>query len=72
MVELEALHDEDVAGLLESMLGLSELPEGLAARVTESSEGLPFFVEEILRDLLEEGPARDGSTEGASTRPRRS
>ena len=55
VVELEALHDEDVAGLLRSMLGLVELPEGLAARVTESSEGLPFFVEEILRDLLEEG-----------------
>ncbi|MDL2716572.1 MAG: protein kinase [Acidobacteriota bacterium] len=55
VVELEALHEEDVAGLLRSMLGLAELPEGLAARVTDSSEGLPFFVEEILRDLLEEG-----------------
>jgi len=54
-VELAALRDEDVAGLLRSMLGLVELPEGLAARVAESSEGLPFFVEEILRDLLEEG-----------------
>ena len=54
-VELAALRDEDVAGLLRSMLGLAELPEGLAARVAESSEGLPFFVEEILRDLLEEG-----------------
>ncbi|HEY3348441.1 MAG TPA: protein kinase [Thermoanaerobaculia bacterium] len=55
VVELEALHEEDVAGLLRSMLGLAELPEGLVARVTESSEGLPFFVEEILRDILEEG-----------------
>jgi serine/threonine protein kinase/tetratricopeptide (TPR) repeat protein len=54
-VELAALRDADVAGLLRSMLGLVELPEGLAARVAESSEGLPFFVEEILRDLLEEG-----------------
>ncbi|MBK9061594.1 MAG: protein kinase [Acidobacteria bacterium] len=63
VVELEALHDEDVAGLLKSMLGLAELPEGLAARVAESSEGLPFFVEEILRDLLEEG--RLGAADGA-------
>ena len=55
VVELEALREDDVAGLLRSMLGLADLPEGLAARVTESSEGLPFFVEEILRDLLEEG-----------------
>ncbi|MEO8584894.1 MAG: hypothetical protein ABI584_01915, partial [Acidobacteriota bacterium] len=62
VVELEALRDDDVAGLLRSMLGLAELPEGLAARVTESSEGLPFFVEEILRDLLEEG--RLGTVDG--------
>ena len=55
VVELSPLRDEDVAGLLKSMLGLSELPEGLAASVAASSEGLPFFVEEILRDLLEEG-----------------
>jgi len=55
IVELTPLEDLYVAELLKSMLGLSELPEGLAARVTESSGGLPFFVEEILRDLLEEG-----------------
>ncbi len=62
LVELSPLRHEDVAGLLRSMLGLSELPEGLAARVAESSEGLPFFVEEILRDLLEEG--RLGTADG--------
>ena len=62
VVELSPLRDEDVAGLLKSMLGLAELPEGLAARVAESSEGLPFFVEEILRDLLEEG--RLGTADG--------
>jgi predicted ATPase len=55
LVELQPLEDEHVAELLKSMLGLSELPEGLAAQVAESSGGLPFFVEEILRDLLEGG-----------------
>ncbi len=55
LVELNPLEDLHVAELLKSMLGLSELPEGLAARVAEASGGLPFFVEEILRDLLEEG-----------------
>lgn len=55
LVELSPLEDLHVAELLKSMLGLSELPEGLAARVAESSGGLPFFVEEILRDLLEGG-----------------
>lgn len=55
LVELAPLEDLHVAELLKSMLGLSELPEGLSARVAESSGGLPFFVEEILRDLLEGG-----------------
>jgi histidine kinase len=55
VVELLPLEEDDVAELLKSMLGLADLPEGLARRVTESSGGLPFFVEEILRDLLEEG-----------------
>ena len=63
LVELSPLRHEDVAGLLKSMLGLPDLPEGLAARVAESSEGLPFFVEEILRDLLEEG--RLGTEDGS-------
>jgi len=62
IVELSPLRDDDVSGLLRSMLGLSELPAGLASRVAESSEGLPFFVEEILRDLLEEG--RLGAMDG--------
>ena len=66
LVELTPLRDEDVAGLLRSMLGLPELPEGLAARVAESSEGLPFFVEEILRDLLEEGRLGPADGEGAT------
>ena len=55
VVELTPLEDLYVAELLKSMLGLTELPEGLASRVAEASGGLPFFVEEILRDLLEEG-----------------
>lgn len=55
VVELLPLEDLYVAELLKSMLGLAELPEGLASRVAEASGGLPFFVEEILRDLLEEG-----------------
>ncbi len=55
LVELTPLEDLYVAELLKSMLGLSDLPEGLATRVAEASGGLPFFVEEILRDLLEEG-----------------
>lgn len=66
VVELAPLEDLYVAELLKSMLGLNDLPEGLAARVTESSGGLPFFVEEILRDLLEEGQLALLRGEGAA------
>ncbi|MBX7184111.1 MAG: protein kinase [Vicinamibacteria bacterium] len=54
-VELTPLDNTQVSDLLQSMLGLNELPEGLAEGVAGASGGLPFFVEEILRDLLEEG-----------------
>lgn len=68
IVELAPLEDLQVAELLKSMLGLGELPGGVAARVAEASGGLPFFVEEILRDLLEEGRlslVRGGALAGA-------
>lgn len=57
-LELLPLQEEDVAELLRSMLGLTALPPGLAHGVASSSDGLPFFVEEILRDLLEQGRLR--------------
>jgi predicted ATPase len=57
-IELLPLQEEDVAELLRSMLGLTGLPPGLAQGVASSSDGLPFFVEEILRDLLEQGRLR--------------
>jgi serine/threonine protein kinase len=57
-VELWPLEEPEVAELLRSMLGLSALPAGLGSGVMASSGGLPFFVEEVLRDLLEQGKLR--------------
>ncbi|MGE0452136.1 MAG: AAA family ATPase [Vicinamibacteria bacterium] len=54
-LELLPLQEAEVEELLRSMLGLTALPAGLGAGVAASSGGLPFFVEEILRDLLEQG-----------------
>lgn len=65
--ELLPLEEEEVGELLRSMLGPTLLPPGLAPRVALDSGGLPFFVEEILRDLLEQGKLRllDGAWTGA-------
>jgi len=57
-LELLPLQEAEVEELLRSMLGLSALPPGLGAGVAAASGGLPFFVEEILRDLLEQGRLR--------------
>jgi predicted ATPase len=64
-VELRPLDEREVATLLRSMLGVSGLPSGLADRVAEASGGLPFFVEEILRDLLEAGRLGEANFRGA-------
>jgi len=52
-LELEALSAGDTRRMLEAMLG-SEPPERLTAFV-EQAEGNPFFVEELLADLIDRG-----------------
>ena len=44
--------------LVENLLHVAELPEAIRKRVLAQSEGNPFFVEEILRTLIEEGVLR--------------
>ncbi len=52
---LRPLESSHVADLLTSMLGVDELPEAFVARVTNETAGNPFFVEEVMRTLMEEG-----------------
>ncbi len=52
---LQRLEVEEVAKMVQSMLGMAEAPLLFATRLHEETEGNPFFVQEILKSLLEVG-----------------
>jgi len=54
-ISLEPLNATDSLTLLGNLLGLAELPPGLRQPILERAEGNPFFVEEIIRALVETG-----------------
>jgi len=62
-IALDVLGEADTATLIRGVLGAEALPEGLVRRVHERAEGNPFFVEEIVRSMVERGtltPATGG------------
>ena len=54
-VRLEPLTRGEVALLLESMLGIDELPDSFVDRVARETSGNPLFVSEVMRSLVERG-----------------
>src|SRR5262245_34582827 len=52
---LEPLSREDADRLVGVLLAVEALPAALHARILERAEGNPFFVEEIVRQLIDEG-----------------
>ncbi len=54
-IELAPLPPQATADLLAALLGLSKPPEALAGPIFQYAEGNPFFVEELVRMLAEEG-----------------
>jgi DNA-binding SARP family transcriptional activator/class 3 adenylate cyclase/tetratricopeptide (TPR) repeat protein/regulation of enolase protein 1 (concanavalin A-like superfamily) len=50
---LEPLSDVESRALVGNLLHVEELPETLRARILGRAEGNPFYVEEILRSLME-------------------
>ncbi|MGH2593594.1 MAG: serine/threonine-protein kinase PknK, partial [Anaerolineae bacterium] len=54
-IELERLSPQAASELIAALLGLDESPLDLAGRIYTESEGNPFFIEEILKALAEEG-----------------
>jgi tetratricopeptide (TPR) repeat protein len=54
-VRLHALSHEDSSQLVDSLLHISNLPASLRARILDKTEGNPFFVEEVVRTLIERG-----------------
>ncbi len=54
-LELNRLSRPATADLVAALLGLDEAPADLVERLYRESEGNPFFVEELLKALAEEG-----------------
>ncbi len=60
-VFLDPLEPEDTSRLVSLLLEVEDLPPDLHARIVDRTGGNPFFVEEILRQLIDEGRImRDG------------
>ena len=66
LLRLGTLSRREVASLAASMLGVDELPAVLSDRLHGATSGRPFFVEEVLRALVERGVAavETGATMG--------
>ncbi|MDQ3985129.1 MAG: AAA family ATPase [Actinomycetota bacterium] len=52
---MEPLKDEQCASLIEKLLGTAGLDAATKTRITESAEGNPLFVEEMLSMLIDDG-----------------
>ena len=58
---LEPLDDAAVQQILDNLVGSQPLPVELASKIEEAAEGNPFFVEELLSMLMDDGILeRDG------------
>jgi class 3 adenylate cyclase len=55
---LAPLQVDESERLVENLLELADLPPHTRARILDQSEGNPFFVEEIIRTLIEQGALR--------------
>jgi predicted ATPase/class 3 adenylate cyclase len=53
-INLTPLSAEDGDSLVDSLLTVSDLPEALRKTISNRAEGNPFFVEEIVRTLIDE------------------
>ncbi len=63
-IALKPLSTEESHSLVDSLLVISELPEDLRQLIFQKAEGNPFFVEEVVRTLIDSGSlTRDESGE---------
>ena len=54
-VALEPLGGDSQRALLESMVGAGTLPADLLTRILAAADGNPFYLEELLRSLIDDG-----------------
>jgi serine/threonine protein kinase len=55
VIELKPLGSENIGPLLSSMLGVDPLPSAFINRVIQETAGNPYFIEEVMRTLVENG-----------------
>jgi class 3 adenylate cyclase/tetratricopeptide (TPR) repeat protein len=54
-ITLAPLSEEESATLIQNLLGRAELDDPARVQIAEASEGNPFFIEEILQMLIDDG-----------------
>ncbi len=67
---LDPLDHDEAEHLIRALLAIDDLPDGVRSRILERGEGNPFFLEEILRHLIDGGHVffEDGRWRAASCR----
>ena len=53
VVSLEPLREEQTDLLLSNLLGVKDLPKNVRDMIVEKADGNPFFIEELIRSLIE-------------------
>jgi len=59
-IVLTPLAENDSNQLVDNILQIADLPEDLRAAILRKSEGNPFFIEEVVRTLIENGVIKQG------------
>jgi class 3 adenylate cyclase len=59
MVALNRLDQRDRVGLVEQIAGGKALPDEVVAQIAERTDGVPLFVEELTKSVLESGLLRE-------------
>jgi class 3 adenylate cyclase/tetratricopeptide (TPR) repeat protein len=55
VIELEPLTDRQCDELIDNLLPIEHLPESTRALIASKAEGKPFFIEEVVRSLIDSG-----------------
>lgn len=69
-ISLRPLTETESNELISRLLAVAEIPAGLRANILEKSDGNPFFIEEVVRALIENGVVicEDRQVNGVTTR----
>jgi tetratricopeptide (TPR) repeat protein len=54
-ISLRPLSESESNELVNRLLAIAEIPDGLRTSILEKSDGNPFFIEEVVRTLIENG-----------------